>query len=145
MVEQRKPRAVVKTIPGINIQWPWSEYLVSGKKTIETRTYPIPLKHIGVELAIIETPGPKGKKLAGIEKARIIGTIIFESSFQYKSRKDWEKDVKKHLVGSSADDFTWEDRGGEVWGWKVKKVTKLKKNKPAPIKRGIVFASACQV
>ena len=30
------------TLPGINIQAPWAEAIVSGRKVIETRFYPMP-------------------------------------------------------------------------------------------------------
>ena len=50
--------------------------LLSGEKTVETRGYPLPEKYVGCELAIIETPGPRGRREAGIEKARIVGTIV---------------------------------------------------------------------
>ena len=45
------------TLPGINIQAPWAEAIVSGRKVIETRFYPMPRKWVGQPLAIIETPG----------------------------------------------------------------------------------------
>ena len=47
-------------LPGINIQAPWAEAIVSGRKLIETRFYPMPRKWIGQPLAIIETPGQAG-------------------------------------------------------------------------------------
>lgn len=134
-----------KKIPGLNIQWPWSQLLLSGKKTIETRTYPLPKKYENVELAIIETPGPDGKKKAGILKARIIGTIVFENSFQYLCEKDWQKDKDKHLVKLDDKDFSWQKKDSNIWGWNVKSVTSFKRLIPAPIKRGIVFATKCEL
>ena len=131
-----------KKIPGVNIQWPWSKYIVDGKKTVETRTYPMPTKYEGVELAIIETPGPHGRK-KGLKKARIIGTVVFSESFQYDKVK-WKNDIKKHLVDINDPQFSWDEKK-EKWGWKVKKVRKFKVSKPAPAKKGIVFASACDI
>lgn len=127
------------------MQWPWSELLISGKKTVETRTYPLPQKYKGVELALIETPGPKGKKEAGIEKARIIGTIVFGDSFQYLNEKKWKQDALRHLVDPSDFQFSWEKRDHQVWGWTVLKVKSLKKSVKPPKKRGIVFATACKL
>lgn len=133
---------MAKEIPGINIQWPWSELLLNGKKTIETRTYPLPKKFEGVELAIIETPGPRGKKEAGIDKARIIGTIVFGQSFQYKNEKEWRNDQARHRVDVNDPQFAW-DKRDEVWGWEVKKVKWLPAVVNPPKKRGIVFANSC--
>ena len=134
-----------KTMPGLNIQWPWSELLLSGRKSIETRTYPLPKKYEGVELAVIETPGPKGKKEAGINKARITGTIIFGASFQYKSENEWRKDAKRHLVNPDDIQYSWTKTDNIVWGWTVEKVTRLKSHEAAPKKRGIIFASICEI
>ena len=47
-------------LPAINIQFPISELILSGKKTIETRTYALPEKYIERDLYLIETPGSNG-------------------------------------------------------------------------------------
>jgi hypothetical protein len=133
-----------KIIDGINIQWPWSELLASGKKIIETRSYALPERLRGVELAIIETPGKNGKRDAGIKSARIIGTIIFEKCYRYRSRGHWLKDRRKHCVppDNSLFGFNYEK---EKWGWVVKKVEKLDMPVPPPAKRGIIFAKNCKL
>jgi hypothetical protein len=133
-----------KGIPGINIQWPWSELLLSGQKSIETRTYPIPKKFIGVELAVIETPGPQGRRKAGIEKARIIGTITFDSYIKYETKMDWAKDAKRHCVKVDDPLYAWHsDR--PKFGWVVKDFRKFDKPCPSPKTRGIIFARGCKI
>ncbi len=127
------------------MQWPWSDLLLSGKKSIETRTYPLPSKYLGVELALIETPGLRGKKEAGIVKARVVGTITFGDSFQYRSAKHWANDKNRHLVDVGDLQFSWEMRKKNVWGWTVTNVRLFEEPVPAPKKRGIVFASACKI
>ena len=131
-------------IPGINIQWPWSELILQGKKTIETRSYPIPKKHIGKPLAIIETPGPKGKKEAGIEKARIVGVVIFSGDKQYQSKSSWAADKKYHLVEENDHQYFF-SKLKPKWGWTVSEVKRFKTVLPAPTSRGIVFASECRL
>lgn len=133
-----------KVIPGLNIQWPWSQLLLSGQKTIETRGYPIPEKYIGVELAIIETPGPRGKIEGGVDKARIVGTITFGESFQYRTKSQWEKDVTRHMVDITDPQFAW-GKSKERWGWKVVSTEQFDRVLVAPKKRGIVFAKACRL
>ncbi len=132
-----------RSIPGINIQFPWSELLVSGKKTVETRSYPLPKKFIDVELAIIETPGRLGKK-NGIFKARIIGTIIFSSSKLYPTCASWLADRKFHLV-EKEDPMYGFSLLKPKYGWQVASVARL--NSPAlpPTSRGIIFAKGCRV
>jgi hypothetical protein len=122
-----------KTYTGINIQYPISRLIVEGKKTIETRTYPLPERLKGQELLIIETPGREGKF-----KARIIGKIIFADSFAYKSEKDFYKDSKKHCV---TPDSIWKwTIEKPKWGWLIFKVVKLKKAIPVQKRTGIVYS-----
>lgn len=135
---------MTQILPGINIQWPWSSLLVSGEKTVETRSYPLPTKYIGKQLAIIETPGPHGKRDAGIDSARIIGVIVFSGSKKYSSKATWKKDHSKHLVAEDDPLFAFDSKK-EKWGWVVESVRKLDHPLPAPEKRGIVFATCCHI
>jgi hypothetical protein len=131
-------------LPGINIQWPWSQLIASGIKTVETRKYPIPEKYIDRPLALIETPGPRGKKEAGIEKARIIGVITFSESFEYKTVKQWRDDYERHCVPTNDPQFTY-TKGTPKWGWEVASVIQFTRPIKAPTKKGIVFATSCSV
>lgn len=131
-----------KNIPGINIQWPWSRLIVEGKKSIETRGYDIPQQYLGIPIAIIETPGPLGKK-QGIEYAKTIGIVTFSETFRYKSKSHWKKDAKKHLVKEDSP-FAFGNRE-ETWAWIISEVRELKIPTPAPTKRGIVFTKQCLV
>lgn len=133
-----------KGIPGINIQWPISEMILSGRKTIETRRYPIPEKHLGRTIAIIETPGPRGKRAAGITKARIVGTIVFKGCFKYRSREHWLSDRERHCVQPDDPHFGYSDNA-EKWGWEIERVSKLAKPKTPPKTRGIIFATDCRI
>lgn len=130
-------------IPGLNIQWPWSQMILDLAKSIETRSYPLPVKYIGKELAIIETPGALGKK-EGISSARIVGTVVFIKSFQYETFEQWASDYSKHLVPVDNAQFSFQ-AGQEKWGWVIGEVKALRIPRPAPAKRGIVFASECQI
>lgn len=131
-------------LDGINIQWPWSELLVSGKKTVETRSYPLPEKLRGVEIAIIETPGPSGKREAGISKARIIGTIIFADSYEYKSKQQWLNEHGLHLVEPTDKQFRF-IKTKKKYAWTVGLVRRLNQSVAPPAKRGIVLAKNCKV
>ncbi|MGE3759560.1 MAG: hypothetical protein AB7H97_17475 [Pseudobdellovibrionaceae bacterium] len=133
-----------KILDGINIQWPWSELIVTGKKRVETRSYRLPERLYGVEIAIIETPGKQGLKEAGISKARIIGTVIFEKSYLYKNKEHWLTEERIHLV-SSDDSLYGFQKNKEKWAWVVGRVKKLDKPVPPPPKRGIIFAKNCKV
>lgn len=131
-----------RKVPGLNVQWPISELLLSGDKTVETRKYPLPQRYRGVELAIIETPGPQGRK-TGRTKAEIIGTIVFSDSFLYPSKKDFDQDFSRHQVEPNHSQFRFVS-GTPKYGWVVKEVKKVKRS-PAPKKRGIIYAKTCLV
>ena len=121
---------------GINIQSPFAELLINSDKCVETRTYPLPLKYEGEELALIETPGKIGRF-----KARIIGTITFSHSFKYDNLQEWISDYNRHRVEQESN-FGWnEDK--DKYGWVVSQIYKFEKPFPAPENKGIVFTNNC--
>ena len=124
---------------GINIQAPWAYLLIDGSKSVETRSYPIPKKYEGVELALIETPG-KSRKF----KSRIIGTITFSHSFEYKDENDWKNDFNRHKVHDTCLLYGWYDNKLK-YGWVVSNIKKFDKPVDPPNKRGIIFTSGCNV
>lgn len=121
---------------GINIQFPISEEILSGRKTVETRTYPIPQKYLNIEMILIETPGKSG----GF-KARAKAIIIFEKCFEYKNKNEFKKDYKRHLVDADSPWF-WKDK--PKWGWEVKIVKIFDKDIPVK-QRGIVYRSNIKI
>lgn len=122
-----------KTYTGINIQWPISEEITSGRKTIETRTYPIPEKYLNQEMLLIETPG-KSKEF----KSRIVAIIKFTSCKGYKNKAEFYTDTSKHLVDENSP-WAWKDK--KKFGWEIEVVKKL----PFPLdytkRKGIVFTN----
>jgi hypothetical protein len=124
---------------GLNIQTPWSFLLINGDKSVETRSYPLPKKYEGVEMALIETPGKYGRF-----KARIIGTITFSHSFQYPDKQAWIDDYNRHKV-EELDEFCYWNPNKPKYGWVVCNIKKFDSPIPAPKKRGIVFAKNCKV
>ncbi len=111
---------------GINIQTPWSGLLINRQKCVETRSYPLPNKYVGQELALIETPGKTGQF-----KARIIGTITFSHSFKYPSQQAWEDDYRRHLVSDN----------DESYGWVVSHIKKFDKPVDISKRKGIIFTT----
>jgi len=124
---------------GINIQAPWSYLLINGDKCVETRTYPLPEKYEGEELALISTPGKYGKT-----KAKIIGTITFSHCFKYPDRTSWESDSIRHLVSPNDETFGWTD-DKDKYGWVVSNINKFDEPQEAPQNKGIIFTLNCKV
>jgi hypothetical protein len=130
-------------LPGINIQHPWSKLLLVGKKTVETRGYPLPEKFRGMELAIIETPGPDGKS-AGISSSRVVGIVVFAGSFRYETEKEWLSDRVRHLVPPDHPIFAFHPRKAK-YGWIVASVQAFEIPFEPPRRRGRVYSSPFRI
>jgi hypothetical protein len=126
-----------KSYTGINIQAPISQLILNGKKTVETRTYPIPGKYLNQEMLLIETPGKSG----GF-KARIIGIIKFTNCFQYGNKKEFYSQANKHCVTS---DSIWAWAEGEKWGWDVEVIKRIDPVLDAPKIKGIKYTLNIQI
>lgn len=124
---------------GVNIQTPWSQLLINGDKSVETRTYALPEKYIGETLALIETPGRYGRF-----KARIIGTITFSHSFKYPDQKAWQDDYNRHCVEVDDPIYNWKDDKPK-YGWVVSKVTKFEEPVDIRKRKGIIFTTGVSV
>jgi len=118
---------------GLNIQIPWSQLLINGDKSVETRSYPLPKKYEGVELALIETPGKYGQF-----KSRIISTITFSHSFLYDIKQDWLDDYNRHKVEEQDKLFGWNPVKPK-YGWVVSDINKFDEPTSAPKQKGIIF------
>lgn len=118
--------------PGINIQWPISSLILDGRKTIETRTYPLPNRYKEKTLVIIETPGRSGRF-----KARIVGLIRFSSCFQYGSSSEFYSDIGRHYVRKDSP-WAWNENAPK-WAWIIDHVTRFEQARVAPKRKGIVF------
>jgi hypothetical protein len=127
-----------KSVPAINIQWPISTLILSGQKSIETRTYPLPEKYVGQELALIETPGKDGKF-----KARITALIRFGKPFQYRSEKDFYRDYNKHRVDKESK-WRWKSESPK-WGWPVEVIEIVDPPMALSCRTGIVFTKKVSI
>lgn len=126
-----------KTLPAVNIQYPISTLILSGVKTIETRTYSLPPAYLNRDMFIIETPGTTGSFVA-----RIVGTIKFKSCFIYGSKKSFYSDFDKHLVDENSK-WAWKNK--PKWAWEISEVKLFKKKYDAPNKKGIIFTKEVSV
>ncbi len=122
----------MKSFTGINIQFPISRLILDGKKTVETRTYPLPKQYIGKEMVIIETPGPVGKF-----ESRIVGIIVFSKCFKYETAKKFYADVARHHVYEDSP-WSW-NPAKPKWGWEISRIRVFPEHKKAPNRKGIVY------
>ena|GEM_PF-1394464 len=84
---------------GINIndsESPWTELILAGKKTIETRNKPTLHPYLGKRVGIVKT---------GKGKALLVGFVTILFAKEYQSLKEFRGDKDQHLVkkGSKFD------------------------------------------
>jgi hypothetical protein len=118
---------------GINIQYPISELILTGQKTIETRTYPIPEQYVNQRMIIIETPGKKGRF-----KSRMVGFVTFGRSFKYRTKAEFYDDCSRHCV---TKDSIWAWHNGDKWGWPILEVAVFRAPLPLKKKGGIIYST----
>jgi hypothetical protein len=128
------------TLPGLNIQAPWAEALIAGRKVIETRLYPMPSKWVGQPLAIIETPGP-----ARQFQRRIAGLVLFAPSWCYADRAAFARDQARHLVDPDDPRFGWREGGQPKWAWPVAWIEAYQQPLPPGLRAGIRSARAVEI
>ena len=124
-------------VPGINIQSPWSELILSGDKIIETRSYPIPKHLLNVKIAIIETKRNKGNP------AKIVGIICFTECYQYKDYNHWVSEYDLHKVPKDDPLFGFKQEEAK-WAWRISEYIRIPHQAP-PKKRGIKYAKECEI
>ena len=106
---------------------------MTGKKSIETRSYPLPEVLLNKIIWIIESPEGKPKKSAlpdtvpiGTHKLKIKGYVIFEKNVKYASKKEFDLDFEKHMVPSDSKYGKWTEEN-PIYGWHVKSFVKIEK------------------
>lgn len=128
---------------GLEMQFPYSQHLLSGRKTIETRGYALPTPLLtkvdkndesSVEIRIDVLESEKGQDgvssipdtvaVLAMEKTtrdqpflKRKGWCTFVESFRYKSREQFEADEHKHLVPPTSR-YGWDDER-PIYGWVV--------------------------
>jgi hypothetical protein len=105
----------------LDVQAPWASLLLSGAKTVETRTYALPPTYQDRWLALLETSPAAEGPLGGV----LIGWVQFGEPVRYTNREAWAADASSHLVDPATAlpppaGFGWADDGStEKWGWPV--------------------------
>jgi hypothetical protein len=110
--------ALLPSLPllGLEVQSSFCELLLSGRKVIETRDYPLPQALQGVPLALLRSPEPGGSAVHGLlSSCSYAGSVVFSSCSAYRSRQQWEADAHKTCVpvGAAAACFGWPEQEGQ--------------------------------
>jgi len=134
-LNQRTRRTIKLCLAGINIQYPWTDHILEHRKTIETRTYPLPKKHKGKNMWIIETPGS-----LKTFKARVVGVVNFGYSEEYLTMSEWGWDIERHCCGIHSG-YHW-DGVSKKFRWLITMARRIERPfLAADMSRGIVYSS----
>jgi len=112
---------------GININddtQPFSQQILNGEKTIETRNTPTLRPYVGKRVGIVST----GKN----KKAMLVGFVNIDDEFEYNNEEAFDNDVDNHLVTSDSPFYIKDIK----YGYHLSNPEKIS---PVPIEsRGIV-------
>ena len=118
---------------GLEMQLPYSEFVLNGQKSIESRAYPLPEALVGAKIEILQSE--KGQDRVSSVPDRVIlqkssensssiqpplkriGWVKFAKCIEYTSRERFEADQEKHLVDPNSG-YSWNDER-PMYGWVV--------------------------
>jgi hypothetical protein len=125
---------------GLELQSPYAEFILDGKKTIETRSYPLPQALISKKIEILRSEmGIEGVSSISDSEEIIVSTrkggrgrgplerlgwCTFVQSFRYTNKYSFENDVSSHLV-DAASKYGWTQQQQQqlydrpMYGWVV--------------------------
>ena len=125
---------------GLEMQSPYALYLLSGRKSIETRGYPLPAALLQrndeneIRIDILESESGKDGVSSIPDNVKVLtskerkidqasppvlirkGWCTFVESFKYASREQFEADEDRHLVPRTSG-YGWEDNRGECFAF----------------------------
>ena len=120
-----KPAVNIRNEPGS----PYADWIVDGRKSIETREKPTLDRLIGRRVKVIRT---------GAGKAQVIGEITITGSKQYLTKSQFMDDKGKHMV---SDTSRFAIRSTKV-GYTLSDPERYDHEYDAPTPRGIVYSKA---
>ena len=113
---------------GLEMQQPWVDLLLDGKKLIETRAYNIPKSLIGKRIEILQTrKGEEGVSSLGntirvdSDLVKHVGWVVFDRVIRYIDRESFEADSLKHQVKLDTG-YGWKEDTMLIYGWVVSDV-----------------------
>jgi len=107
---RNKPELNCITLPGLYVRKPHAIQIAYGKKTVETRGYALPDKHIGKWVAILETGGGGG--------AGVVGIALLSGWELYETEEQWQAAAQRHRIPAGDKDYGW-GTTKEKYGWHI--------------------------
>jgi len=101
-------------LAGLYVRQPWADAIVHGHKTIETRHYPVPEKHLGHWVAVIATSNTATK--AGQRRSQVAGLVCLRGWHLYRSEEEFTSEYAQHRVSPHDPDYGWREDKAK-YGW----------------------------
>lgn len=113
---------------GLEMQDPWARHVLSGAKSIETRSYDLPPALIGKKIAILQSrQGRDGVSAVNDTldlssgTVELVGWCIFDRVCPYRDQAAFNADEARHMVKRDSE-YSWKAGSTEViYGWMVSK------------------------
>lgn len=136
----------------LEVQAPFSRLILSGKKSIETRSYQLPEDLLHSSILLCESlPGIDGVSalsdnvLESQTGLSLIGEIIISHSKEYVSQREWSEDREDHQVPSDSV-YEWAPtESGRRYGWYISSVTAYEQPLSVPAMRRRLNVRTCLV
>lgn len=124
-------------IYALEVQYPYSNFILNGSKTIESREYSLPGALLNQSILLLESgqgsegisslPDVISPDIARSGNLHVIGIVTFCNCFQYTSEQQWADDRSQHLVPIDSK-YNWSelytDGIKRKFGWVIGNVTK---------------------
>ncbi|RHY34867.1 hypothetical protein DYB32_001834 [Aphanomyces invadans] len=116
----------------LECQAPYTDWILRGRKTIETRRYPFPSHLLHKPIWLLESPSgvvgssslPSVVDLSATPRVRVVGRIVVSASYEYTSRAQWDADAENHCVPPDSG-YAWTEGTGQYFGWTVASASAL--------------------
>lgn len=128
---------------GLEVQEPWATLLLDGRKSTETRAYPLPACLLPrpdagssaepVTVALVRSPSG-GLAQHGLQAGEIVGVLAFTGCKRYDSEGEWDTDSEAHCVPRGHPVFGWTEDGPERFGWAVDTASVVTLPSPLPLR-----------
>lgn len=137
----------------LEVQQPYADLILSGDKTVETRTYALPAEFVGRKIHILRSPAgaagrsavpdavaPEAAAKLGLD---VVGWASFGSCAPYPDEAAWRADRAAHCVDVDAPAYGWPAEG-VIYAWRVDAVEALSPRPlSAPIRRHLRSLFRC--
>lgn len=127
----------------------WAARLLNGSKTIEVRSWPLPIDLTNTPIALVATEGPEGQAtlgddvVAGQADGHVVGEVVFAAVKRYESAEAFWGDEAQHGVPRGSV-YGWADTTTVLYGWCVGRSVPYAAPMPLPAMKRVQRSLYCK-